>query len=276
MTFTDSASQHYKRFSLAQRSLHAVLAITFLGLAATGLPLKFTTAAWALAFARTIGGFGTILFFHLLCAVTMTIAFLIHVGNLAYRVITKREYTLIWGPTSMVPQLQDIKDLFAHLRWFLWLGPKPTFDRYAYWDKFDYWAVFWGMAIIGFSGYAMWFAPLFARLIPGSWLNVALVIHGEEGLLAVSFIFLIHFFNTHLRPHNFPMDLAILTGIQSEEEFKLRHPKEYDRLKQAGKLERLKAGPPTVSEQNFSFAFGLIAVVIGLVLIGLTAVAFFS
>jgi cytochrome b subunit of formate dehydrogenase len=112
-----------------------------------------------------------------------------------------------------------VKDLFGHLRWFLGLGPKPQFERYAYWEKFDYWAVFWGMIVIGFSGYAMWFAPFFAHFLPGWALNAVLVIHSEEGLLAILFIFSIHFVNTHLRPDSFPMDMVVFTGVESEEEF---------------------------------------------------------
>ena len=111
-----------------------------------------------------------------------------------------REKGVFWGATSMVANWKDVKDLFAHLRWFVGLGPKPHFDRYAYWEKFDYWAVFWGMIVIGFSGYAMWFAPFFAHFLPGWALNAVLVIHSEEGLLAILFIFSIHFVNTHLRP----------------------------------------------------------------------------
>ena len=30
-------------------------------------------------------------------------------------------------------------------------APRPNFDRWTYWQKFDYWAPFWGAAIIGFS-----------------------------------------------------------------------------------------------------------------------------
>ena len=82
----------------------------------------------------------------------------------------------------MVANWKDAKDLIGHLRWFVGLGPKPLFERYAYWEKFDYWAVFWGMIVIGFSGYAMWFAPFFAHFLPGWALNAVLVIHSEEGL----------------------------------------------------------------------------------------------
>ena len=136
------------------------------------------------------------------------------------RGIMNREKGIFWGATSMVANWKDVKDIFAHFRWFLGLGPKPKFERYAYWEKFDYWAVFWGMMVIGFSGYAMWFAPFFAHFLPGWALNAVLVIHSEEGLLAILFIFSIHFVNTHLRPGSFPMDMVIFTGVESEEEFK--------------------------------------------------------
>jgi len=270
----NSEVRYYSRFSLAQRYLHGVIGITFLGLSLTGICLRFSTASWASAAAGAVGGFGTILFFHKTCAFFLTAAFLIHVANLAYRLVARREFGLIWGPNSMVPRWKDIQDFFANLKWFLWLGPKPKFDRYAYWDKVDYWAVFWGMAIIGLSGYAMWFPQFFSRFIPGSWLNVALLIHGEEAILAVCFIFAIHFFNTHLRPGNFPMDLTIFTGRQSEEHLEARHPEEYQRLVASGTLESLRAEAPPAWLNNFGWWVGGAAVVAGLIMLVLTVVAF--
>jgi cytochrome b subunit of formate dehydrogenase len=162
MNPTASEPRYYSRFSLPQRYLHGVLVTTFLGLALTGLPLRFSSDGWARAFAETVGGFGAILFFHKFFGLTLTVAFLIHLGNILYRVIARKEYGLLWGPNSMVPRWKDITDLLGNFRYFFWLGPQPKFDRYTYWDKMDYWAVFWGMAIIGLSGFAMWFAPFFA------------------------------------------------------------------------------------------------------------------
>ena len=223
--------RHFMRFTRAQRYLHAALFSSFLGLAGTGLPLRFSESIWARGLAKGVGGFGAILFFHKFCALVLTVAFLIHLKEIVTRGIIHREKGVFWGATSMVPNWKDVKDLFGHIRWFLGLGPKPRFDRYAYWEKFDYWAVFWGMIVIGFSGYAMWFAPFFARFLPGWALNAVLVIHSEEGLLAILFIFSIHFVNTHLRPDSFPMDLVVFTGVESEEEFKTKRPQEYERLK---------------------------------------------
>ena len=270
-----AGGRHFMRFTRAQRYLHAALFTSFLGLAATGLPLRFSESIWARGLAKGVGGFGAILFFHKFCALVLTVAFLIHVKDLLTRSLVHHEKGIFWGPTSMVANWKDVKDLFGHLRWFVGLGPKPQFERYAYWEKFDYWAVFWGMVVIGFSGYAMWFAPFFAHFLPGWALNAVLVIHSEEGQLAILFIFSIHFVNTHLRPDSFPMDLVIFTGVESEEEFKLKRPKEYERLAAQGKLEQRIAPAPGIWQINFSKVVGYTAIAIGLILLALTLSAYF-
>jgi len=265
----------FMRFTREQRALHAVLFTTFLGLAATGLPMRFSQSFWARRFASAVGGFGTIIFFHKLFAVALTLAFLVHLKAIFQRGLVNREKGIFWGSTSMVANWKDVKDLVGHLRWMVGLGPKPQFERYAYWEKFDYWAVFWGMIVIGFSGYAMWFAPFFARFLPGWALNAVLVIHSEEGLLAILFIFSIHFVNTHLRPDSFPMDMVVFTGVESEEEFKLKRSQEYARLAREGKLEARVAEAPAVWFTNFSKVVGFIAIFIGLTLLVLTLSAYF-
>jgi hypothetical protein len=68
-------------------------------------------------------------------------------------------------------------------------------------------------------------------------INVAQIIHSDEALLAVGFIFTIHFFNTHLRPEAFPMDTVIFTGHVPMEEYKVDRPREYEELERTGKLE---------------------------------------
>ncbi len=271
-----AGKRFFMRFTREQRYMHAVLFTTFLGLAATGLPIRFSESIWARGLAKAVGGFGAILFFHKFFALVLTVAFLIHVKEVFTRGLVNREKGVFWGPNSMVANWKDAKDLFGHLRWFVGLGPKPQFDRYAYWEKFDYWAVFWGMIVIGFSGYAMWFAPFFAHFLPGWALNAVLVIHSEEGLLAILFIFSIHFVNTHLRPDSFPMDMVVFTGVESEEEFAHKRPLEYERLKREGKLDARLGEAPQTWLVNFSRVVGTIAIVIGLTLLVLTLTAYFS
>ena len=273
---SSTKARFFMRFTREQRYLHGVLFTTFLGLAATGLPMRFAQTPWARRFASGVGGFGAIIFFHKLFAVVLTIAFLIHLKEIFTRGVLHREKGIFWGSTSMVANWKDVKDLVGHLRWMVGLGPKPQFERYAYWEKFDYWAVFWGMLVIGFSGYAMWFAPFFARFLPGWALNAVLVVHSEEGLLAILFIFSIHFVNTHLRPDSFPMDMVVFTGVESEEEFKHKRTQEYERLAKEGKLEQRVATAPPLWLVNFSKVVGFTAIAIGLILLVLTLSAYFS
>jgi cytochrome b subunit of formate dehydrogenase len=238
--------------------------------------MRFSESFWARKFASGVGGFGAIIFFHKFFAVVLTLAFAIHLKDLFTRAFVRHEKGIFWGPTSMVANWKDVKDLVGHLRWFVGLGPKPQFERYAYWEKFDYWAVFWGMIVIGFSGYAMWFAPFFAHFLPGWALNAVLVIHSEEGLLAILFIFSIHFVNTHLRPDSFPMDMVVFTGVESEEEFKHKRALEYERLTKQGKLEARVAGKAPLWLVNFSKVVGYTAILIGLILLALTLSAYFG
>ena len=112
----------------------------------------------------------------------------------------------------MIPQPRDVVQMLGHVKWFLGLGDRPRFGRYTYWEKFDYWAVFWGMGIIGFSGLLLWFPTFFAKLMPG-WL-----------------------FNTHMRPEKFPMDPVIFTGRLAEHELRDERPDEYDQLAANGGL----------------------------------------
>ncbi len=267
------AERHFVRFTAGQRYLHVVLFSTFLGLAATGLPLRFSDSFWAQGMARTVGGFGAILFFHKFCALALTVAFLIHVIDIANRALVRHEKGIFWGPTSMVANWKDVKDLWGHFRWFVGLGQRPKFERYAYWEKFDYWAVFWGMVVIGFSGYAMWFAPFFAKFLPGWALNAVLIVHSEEGLLAILFIFMIHFVNTHLRPESFPMDMVIFTGVESEEEFRRKRPEEFERLAREGKLGKRLGRAPERALIRLSRVIGFTAIGVGLVLLVLTLLA---
>jgi len=273
---SNNSDRYYFRFTLGQRYLHGLVIVTFLGLAATGMALRFSEREWAKQMADAIGGFTAVLSLHKLCAVLVTAGFLYHVAEILYRAIIKKEPGLFWGPNSMTPQPKDILDLYKMVRWFFWMGPQPEFDHFAYWEKFDYWAVFWGMAIIGVSGYMMWFGPFFARWVPGYVLNIALLIHGEEALLAVWFIFIIHFFNSHFRPEKFPLDPVIFTGRLTAAEYQHERPLDYSRLGESGALETLSADPPQRWLKNFSALIAVISVGIGFFLLVLTLIAYWS
>ena len=252
------------RFHRYDRLLHGFLMASFLTLALTGMPLLFPEAPWARTLANLLGGYRVTGVLHRIAAVTLMLVFTTHLVRLGHRLFVRKDYGMLWGPRSLVPQPVDLIQLLQHFRWFVGLGPRPRFDRYSYWEKFDYWAVFWGMAIIGTSGLMLWFPAFFARFVPGWIFNIALVIHGEEALMAMVFIFTVHFFNGHLRPDKFPMDLVIFTGRVAIEELKHERPAEYERLVAENGLDKVRAQPPSPSLTNFGRLVGTIAVCIGL------------
>ncbi|HLC41929.1 MAG TPA: hypothetical protein VJO34_09945 [Methylomirabilota bacterium] len=267
---------YYFRFTLGQRLLHGLLILSFLGLVTTGMPLRFSQAGWAIRLSHTLGGFAVMGFFHRTFALLLTVCFILHVTHVGYRLFIKKETRILWGPDSLVPQPRDVVEFFQHVRWFFGLGPRPRFGRFTYWEKFDYWAVFWGMAIIGASGYLLWFHAFSSRFLPGWIFNVAFLVHGEEALLAAGFIFAIHFFNTHLRPEKFPMDLVIFTGRVSEAELREERPEEFERRVEEGRLESITADPPPLWLRNLGRILGTTVVTIGFALFILILIAVFG
>jgi hypothetical protein len=116
------------------------------------------------------------------------------------------------GRTRCCRGSRTCKDLWATLRWFAFRGPRPRYDRWTYWEKFDFWAAFWGLVVIGLSGLMLWFPEAATRVVPGWVLNAAVIVHGHEAQLVIAFIFTVHVFHANLRPDKFPIDTAFLTG----------------------------------------------------------------
>ena len=123
------------------------------------------------------------------------------------------------------------------------------------------------MAIIGSTGLLLWFPEFFTLVLPGWTVNVATILHSDEALLAVAFIFTVHFFNTHFRPDKFPMDPVIFTGRVSLEELERDKPREYQDLLREGKLEERLVQPFPEKLEKVVRAFAYAALGVGLALI---------
>ena len=262
----DRTGPHVRRFTSMQIWVHVSIVLSFLLLAATGLPLKYAEASWAPGLMAVFGGPEVAGVLHRFCALVTFGYFAWHLGMVAYDVIVKKERGFFWGPRSMVPQPRDLIDLWAMIKFFLYIGPRPKFDRFTYWEKFDYLGVFWGVAVIGISGLVLWWPTLATLVLPGWALNAAYVIHSDEALLATGFIFLFHFFHTHLRPEAFPLDTVVFTGRIPLAAFKNERPLEYERLVAQGKLEARLAPAPTALELRVARIFGFTTLAIGVVL----------
>jgi cytochrome b subunit of formate dehydrogenase len=199
------------------------------------MPLRYPDAFWAqplFLFWQTERGAVAV---HKVCAVLFFGAGAMHLMALAYGFVTRRiKITKIFGPDSILPNPQDVRNISQHIRYLKGEAERPDFGRFAFWEKFDYLAEIWGLLVIGLSGLIMWFPSQAADYLPGWILNAALIFHGYEAVLAMAFLFTVHFFNTHLRPEIFPVDPVIFTGDIPLHEVQERYPGWYRRLEETG------------------------------------------
>lgn len=267
--------KQYRRFNRLNRSLHIMVIISFLTLAATGMTLKFSYLPWAQTLAKALGGFQSAGTLHRMGAILTFIYFSRHIYDLYCRrkQSGKSWREFVFGPEGMFPNKRDGEEFIGTLKWFLGRGARPEYGRWTYWEKFDYFAVFWGVAMIGFSGLILWFPEVFTRVLPGWFINVASIIHSDEALLATGFIFTIHFFNTHFRPEKFPMDPVIFTGSMSLKELEHDRPELYARLVAEGQLEQHLVDPPSPLLSRAARVFGMTALVVGFTVIALIVYA---
>jgi len=275
-----AADRFYRRFTTTQRVMHVVMILTFFTLALTGMTLKFSYMGWAVLLSKVLGGFDTMGVLHRIAAVALIGLFLFHLRQmwLGLRSTKKGLFGFIFEPNSLMFNLTDLKQVLESAKWFFGRGPRPRYGRFTYWEKFDYFAVFWGVFVIGSTGLVLWFPELFTRFLPGWSINVATIIHSDEALLAVAFIFTIHFFNTHFRPDKFPMDPVIFTGRVGVDELKHDKPGEYEEFIANATQEELAqriAGRASPRLEKAAKIFGFTALAIGLTLIALIVFTMF-
>ncbi len=269
--------KYFTRFTPFQRALHMTMLSSFFGLAITGMTLKFSYTPWARTVARVLGGIEGAGWIHRVCAVITFGYFATHVIDVArrYRKSGKSLKSFFLGPDSLIPKWSDAREFVATMRWFLGRGEAPRYGRWTYWEKFDYFAVFWGVVVIGSTGLFLWFPEFFTRVLPGWAINVATIVHSDEALLATGFIFTIHFFNTHFRPEKFPMDPVIFTGRMGLAELKHDRPELYERLVASGELEKHLVEPASPAFSRLVKIFGMSALCLGFTLVALIVYAMF-
>jgi len=265
---------HFRRFTRWWRLAHLVGALSIMLLALTGLTVLFSGSAWAPVVMKILGGPATAGVLHRIGAVGFMAVFFIHLIYFGFH-ISRTWRTFEWfGPNSLIPNWDDLKDAIAMFRWFFGLAPRPVLDHFSYWEKFDYWAPFWGMTIIGVSGMMMWFPEQTGAYLPGWVFNVAAIVHGEEAILAVVFLFTVHFFNNHFRPDKFPLDTTMFTGSVPLEHYRHEHRREYDRLVASGELDKHLIAAPSTPMSFGSKILGTSLIVIGLTLLMLVFLGF--
>lgn len=267
--------KHYQRFALGWRIGHFVFALSVMALVLTGMAVFYAETAWAKTIVDAFGGPRVTALVHRICAVVMLGIFCVHLIFVATKLWKNRRSFRWLGPDSLVPNLNDLWDMINMFKWFFGKGPRPQFDRWTYWEKFDYWAVFWGMGIIGGSGMMLAFPNVTASFLPGWVFNIATLVHGEEAFLAAVFLFTVHFFNNHLRPDKYPPpDIVMFTGAVALDEFKREHTLEYQRLVALGQLEMFLVDAPSKPLTLGSRVLGIVLILCGLSLLVMVLIGF--
>jgi cytochrome b subunit of formate dehydrogenase len=205
----------------------------------TGMPLKYKDTEWARWSMDLFGGVTAAGVYHRIAAIITVFYWTLEFTFMVVMVLRSRG-KLLKGPGTMMFGKKDLEDMIGMFAWFFGKGPKPQFDRYTYWEKFDYMSLMAGTVIIGMTGFMMWFPLWFTNVLPGIFLNIALVIHSNEALLAMGVIFIfVHFFSAHVKPESFPLDKVIFTGSLPVDHYKAERPLEYARRVSEGTLDEV-------------------------------------
>jgi len=224
----DPTERKFMRLNLSLRIQHLALAISFTLLVVTGIPIRYPENDVLRDVYMALGGMPVMRLLHRVAAVVMIVAWVYHTFELLYKWYRAGFKMSSW---TMWPRLKDFGDFFTTIKYHLGLAKsEPAYDRFQFREKFDYFAVYWGMPIMVLSGLILWFPVYFANYLPALGIPVAYIAHADEAVLAFLTIVTWHFYNTHFNPNHFPMNPVFYKGTISESEMKREHPLELVRL----------------------------------------------
>jgi len=219
----DKEADSVERLSLHIRLQHMVLFSSCILLIVTGLPIKFHDAAISAFLIDIMGGPGVTRILHRIGAIALTFIGVYHIYYCMVFKEGRKTFDLL------IPRLQDARDAFHQIGYYLGIKKdRPLFGRFSYIEKFDYWAVYWGMVVMITSGYILWFKDWTINAFGKYVFDIGREAHSDEALLATLAIVIWHFYNVHFNPHKFPGSLTWLNGKITMEEFKEEHPLEYE------------------------------------------------
>lgn len=250
---TRESERQYLRFTRSYIFEHWVQAISFILLAVTGLPQRFSENAFSRGLIAALGGIESVRVIHRVAAVTLMLITVYHIGAVFYRIYVLRYQA------SMLPSITDARNAIQALLHNLGLRKTgPQQGRYTFEEKMEYWALVWGTVIMIVTGFMLWNPIATTNLLPGQWIPAARAAHGGEALLAVLAIILWHFYGVLVKHFN----KSMFTGHLSEKEMIEEHPLELADIK-AGIARRLP--PPEVIDKRkrvFYPVYGLVAAVL--------------
>ncbi|MFZ4506112.1 MAG: cytochrome b/b6 domain-containing protein [Fimbriimonas sp.] len=223
-----TTERRFQRFTVSQRIQHITLMVSFTALVVTGMPIRYPKNDTLRALYMGLGGMDVMRLAHRVAAVILIAVWIYHTVELLVR---WKRAGFSFDSWTMWPRKRDVTDLFATFRYHLGLSAQaPSYDRFQFREKFDYFAVYWGMPIMVFSGLILWYPVFYGGLLPQLGIPLAYIAHADESVLAFLTIVTWHFYNTHFKPDSFPMNPVFLTGMLSEKMMEEEHGDELARI----------------------------------------------
>lgn len=222
------------RFPPAQRVQHWILAVLFLLLVLTGFPMKFAEAGWAAALIRMFGGLDTARLVHHWAGIALVIGFVTHLAGVFGLMLRRARERQpdgsrrgIWAAYLSLPaapgpaDLAKGRDLFAYL-----LGlrrERPTFGRFTFPEKLEYFGVAWGTMVLGVTGLVLWGEQFASHLFGGRIFNFAIIFHTYEAFLAIIHVGILHMYSVIFAPAVFPFSPATVSGATPPDKLAEEH-----------------------------------------------------
>jgi formate dehydrogenase gamma subunit len=211
----------FLRFAVGQRWEHAILLLSGFVLLLTGLPQKYRDFSLSQDLLSTPDRVNLIRQIHHIAAIILTLEVIYHIVRIIILLVRRKL------PGDLLPTWQDVRDAGQMLQYLLFMRKdKPKFGRYNFEQKVTYWFVFFSVAIMGISGFIIWFPVQFTQFLPGGVVPASKLAHSTESTVLAIFIIIWHVYHVHIER----MNLSMFTGRVSEDEMREFHKKEYDRL----------------------------------------------
>ena len=258
--------RYFYRFSAHQRVQHVVLFITIILLALTGFPLRHSQEAWAKPLYDFMGGPEIAPLIHRASGTVLLLLFVYHTLYWIYifyknnlrplkeqKRLNPKTFVQALLSLEMVPNKKDWIDLKQIWKYLLYFTNRPPrHDRMSWREKFDYFAPYWGIPILGPAGFILWWRDEFSHIMPGWVMNALYIMHTDEALLAVLFLFFVHWYNAHYAPEKFPAATVWITGYLNEHDMVHEHYAEYVKVMIENGLED-EIKPQSFAGENYEW-----------------------
>jgi len=246
-----NGKKYFYKFTPIQRAQHITIATCVIVLALTGMPLKFHDTFWAPHLYALFGGIKVAPVVHKIAGTVLMLLFMFHLIYVGFSIVRDmiiplkkqnqlRVSTVLKSLVThpIMPSFKDVRDIIDLLKYYLFLtDERPAGAKFTWKEKFDYWAPFWGIVIMVTTGLIMWQKEIVTRFLPGVVINLALIAHSDEALLAALFLFIWHFYNVHFSTSVFPMGTVFITGYLPEHLMVEEHYEYYKQVMKAAGLE---------------------------------------